>query len=140
MELTLDRDTFTTRATTGMLAIDGTFECFTLEDAVRQDGVKIFGETAIPAGRYRADITRGPRFRRDLPLLINVAGFDGIRIHPGNTADDTLGCILVGRKRGKNVVQESNLAFDPLFKRLKAALARGEAIHIVIRNMGTPVA
>ena len=140
MELKLDRTDCNKACTTGELSIDGTFECFTLEDVVRADGTKIFGETAIPAGDYTVDITRSPRFKRDLPLVLNVQGFDGIRIHPGNTAEDTLGCILVGRKKTKRAVQESVLAFDGLFARLKAAKKAGEPITLTIRNVAAPVA
>src|SRR5437588_5321023 len=92
-----------------------------LEDVVRADGVKIPHETAIPAGRYTVDITFSPRFNRDLPLLLNVQGFLGIRIHPGNTANDTEGCILVGRHRAGNAITESRAAFDALFPKLETA-------------------
>jgi len=87
--------------TIGELLIDGKHECHTLEDVVRADGVKVYGETAIPPGVYSVDITYSPRFKRDLPLLIGVQNFIGIRIHPGNTASDTEGCILVGQGRGR---------------------------------------
>jgi hypothetical protein len=118
--------------TIGALYVDGAFECFTLEDVVRADGVKVFGETAIPKGAYTVDITPSPRFKRDLPLLINVAGFVGVRIHPGNTAGDTEGCILVGQGKAPNSVTNSVKAFNALFPKLQAAKARGEAITLEI--------
>src|SRR3972149_10690167 len=97
MELLLQRKIFTDKSTIGELFVDGVFECFTLEDVVRDDE-KIKKVTAIPDGIYTVLVTWSPRFKRQLPLLIDVPGFDGIRIHPGNTADDTEGCLLVGEK------------------------------------------
>ncbi|HEY0420513.1 MAG TPA: DUF5675 family protein [Acetobacteraceae bacterium] len=140
MELLLDRFECGESCTIGRMSVNGAFECFTLEDVVRSDGVKIFGETAIPAGDYSVDISFSPRFKRDLPLLMHVNGFDGVRIHPGNTAEDTLGCILVGRQRGANMILESKLAFDALFAKMQAAQARNETITLEIRNSGAPAA
>ena len=99
MELTLVRDVCGTDCTLGKLFVDGAFDCYTVEDVVRPDGTKIPGKTAIPEGRYRVVVTRSPRFGRDLPLLEKVPNFEGVRIHPGNTAADTEGCIIPGRVR-----------------------------------------
>ena len=134
MNLLLDRIECNSNCTIGTLSIDDTFECFTLEDVVRADGIKIPNETAIPAGLYTVDITFSPKFNRLLPLLLNVQGFVGIRIHPGNTASDTEGCILVGRQRGANSILESRAALDTLFPKLQASKKRGDAITIAIRN------
>jgi hypothetical protein len=62
---------------------------------------KIYGETAISSGFYQVELTMSNRFKRILPLLLNVEGFEGVRIHNGNTKKDTLGCILVGVWDGK---------------------------------------
>lgn len=132
MKLALIRTDCGKVCTIGELMVDGKHECFTLEDVVRADGVKIPGETAIPAGRYAVDITYSPRFKRDLPLLIDVKGFIGIRIHPGNTASDTEGCILVGQGRANNAILSSRAAFDALFPKLKAAKAAGQAITLEV--------
>lgn len=132
MEIKIERLQLDPDVTIGSLTVDGAFECWTLEDMVRADGVKIHGETAIPFGLYNVDITRSPRFGRDLPLLINVKGFDGIRIHPGNTAGDTEGCILVGVDRLAKAIGRSRMAFDALFAKLQSAKLRGEAIEIDI--------
>jgi hypothetical protein len=127
MNLVLIRSRFSKRSTLGRLYVDGKLECWTLEDAVRP-GPKVPGETAIPAGHYPVRLTYSPRFRRELPLVVGVPGFEGIRIHPGNTDVDTEGCILVGRSVGSDRVNESRLAFDALYPKLEQA-AR---IHLTI--------
>ena len=126
MELRLIRDVLGEDFTEGNLYVDGDWECFTLEDVVRGDGEKIPGDTAIPAGRYRVIVNRSPHFNRDLPLLLKVPNFEGVRIHPGNTSKDTEGCILVGQKRIPGMIQGSRLAFDPLFSKIQTALIGGE--------------
>jgi hypothetical protein len=131
MDIQLNRQIFTDESSVGELLINGQFECYTLEDVVRP--IKIKGMTAIPAGVYEVVVNFSARFNRPLPLLLNVPNFDGIRIHPGNTAKDTEGCILVGQKRQKNKVVNSRLAFDPLFDKILAATAR-EKIFITITN------
>ena len=134
MKLTLIRDTFTDESTTGQLFIDELFECFVLEDRVKPKGVKVYGKTAIPYGTYEIVVTKSVRFKRFLPLLLNVPNFSGIRIHPGNKSVDTEGCLLPGTKRARNVVYESRKAFDRLFTRIKAAKAKGETVTIEIRR------
>jgi len=99
MNLELKRISCKPAYTIGKLYIDGKYFCDTLEDAVRPAGVKIKGETAIPVGTYKVEMTMSNRFKRVLPLLLNVPNFDGIRIHRGNTAADTEGCILVGENK-----------------------------------------
>jgi hypothetical protein len=121
MKLRLVRTDLAPGYTVGALYIDGAFNCFTLEDTVRAPGVKVFGQTAILAGTYKVIINMSARFKRLLPLLLDVPGFDGVRIHPGNSATDTEGCILVGRKKSPGWLGESVLAFDPLFARMQAA-------------------
>lgn len=120
-------------ATLGILCVNGVFECWTLEDAVREAKV-VPGGTAIPAGRYKVIVTESLRFQRRLPLLLSVPGFTGIRIHAGNTTADTEGCILPGTTRVPNMVKNSRVAFQRLFERIEAALAQGEAVWIEIEN------
>lgn len=105
-----------------------------MEDMVRPDGVKVYGETAIPAGVYNVVITPSKRFKRDLPLLENVPGFEGIRIHPGNTAADTDGCILVGRAKGADYVSESKAAFAVLMGKIRDALDAGEKVTLEVTH------
>jgi hypothetical protein len=134
MQLVLQRQPSANGCTIGRLTIDGQPECWTLEDVVRPPGApKVYGQTAIPAGTYRVTVSMSPRFKTRLPLLLAVPGFEGIRIHPGNTEDDTEGCILVGQDKGKNAILRSRAAFEKLLPKLEAALARGEPITIEIR-------
>jgi hypothetical protein len=129
MELQITRKDFTQQSTIGELNVDGKFECYTLEDMVRP--VKVKGMTAIPAGSYEVVVTFSERFQRLLPLLLNVPGFDGVRIHTGNTDLDTEGCILVGKAKKKDAIASSKAAFEDLFEKVQAA-ARREKIFIHI--------
>lgn len=123
MELTLKRTWLTPRSTIGELSVDGVFECFILEDRYRPPPeVKVPRETCIPCGRYEVQVTYSPRFQRPLPLLLDVPGFKGVRIHPGNKAADTEGCLLPGLHRGTDTVLQSRVAFDGLFLKLREAV------------------
>lgn len=93
--------------TIGKLYIDGHYLCDTLEDTVRPAGIKIAGNTAIPAGTYKVKKTMSPRFKKVLPEILNVPGFSGVRIHAGNTDADTDGCLLLGLNKAKGKVLES---------------------------------
>ncbi len=125
-------------ATRGVLFIDGRAFCMTLEDETREvpgkpvAAWKVPGQTAIPRGTYAVQITPSARFKRDLPLVVGVPGFDGIRIHPGNTAADTEGCILVGQPSGPYDVAKSRDTFEPLFAALCLARDRGEQITLKV--------
>lgn len=134
MKLMLDRCWLTATSTIGKLRIDEVFECYTLEDRYRPPPEpKVPRETCIPVGNYEIVITHSPRFRVMMPLLVDVPGFVGVRIHPGNTPMDTDGCILVGRARDGNAVAQSRSAYDALFGKLQNAVLRGEKIHIDVR-------
>lgn len=132
MDLALIRRWKTDESTIGELIIAGTEQpfCFVLEDKVRT-GPKVYGKTAIPAGKYEIVISYSNRFKKYLPLLINVPGFEGIRIHPGNTAIDTEGCLLPGFTKGENFVGDSRKAFNALFAKMKA-VEKKEKITILI--------
>lgn len=100
MQIKLVRSVFTATSALGKLSIDGKFFAFTCEDKVRDIGKdckgKIRNETAINYGTYEVILSFSNRFQKYLPLLLNVPCFEGIRIHGGNTAADSEGCILVG--------------------------------------------
>ena len=94
---------------------------------------KYKGYRAIPTGRYRILITRSRRFGRWLPLLLNVKGFEGIRIHAGNKPEDTRGCILLGFNRRKGYVLDSTRCVLTLVKMLTEAIAKGEKVFVEVR-------
>lgn len=134
MLLEVKRWPSSTLCTLGELFLNGAHFCYTLEDIVRPDGVKVFGRTAIPAGGYDLTITFSNRFGKRMPLIENVPGFSGVRIHCGNTAQDTEGCILLGDGTAKDMVVGSRVAFDRLFALLAAAYDAGEQIRITITD------
>lgn len=119
-------------STVGTLTF-GDLQLYTLEDVVRAPGVKVYGETAIPAGMYELQITMSNRFKKLLPLVLNVPGFEGIRIHAGNTAKDTEGCLLLGLQRQPNFVGQSVAAMAMFMPKLEAALKLGK-VYIEYRN------
>jgi hypothetical protein len=119
MKITVKRLHRTENSTIGELFIDGKFECYTLEDKERE--VKIKSETAISKGEYKVIINQSNRFKRLLPLLLNVPNFEGVRIHSGNSNHDTEGCILVGTTRSKDFIGNSRIAFNKLFEKMKKA-------------------
>jgi hypothetical protein len=121
MKLVLKRFEYANTYTIGKLYIDGIYQCYTLEDVVRK-GPKIDGKTAIPAGTYSVIIDHSNRFNRDLPHILDVPEFTGVRIHSGNTSEQTEGCLLVGTTwEGKDFIGNSKLAFEALFKKLQGA-------------------
>jgi hypothetical protein len=130
MEMQVTRQTFTDKSTIGELTIDGVHQCFTLEDKVRDQ--KVFGETAIPAGRYEVVVNFSNHFQKMLPELVAVPDFEGVRIHSGNTDKDTEGCILVGKIKGTDEISESRDAFKTLFEKIQAAAAQ-EKVFIEIK-------
>ena len=124
MELELNRHTFTSTYTMGKLMINGKYFCDVIEDVTRDLNMngslddpgegKVYGKTAIPYGRYEVRITMSNRFKKELPLLIGVKGFEGIRIHSGNSELDSLGCLIVGENKVKGKVINSRITLDKL--------------------------
>lgn len=143
MRLILKRVALRPSYTIGRLYIEGAYLCDTLEDTVRPRGVKVYAKTAIPEGEYRVRMdVRSPRFGKRplyrkyggrLPRLEGVPGFEGILIHPGNTAEDTAGCILVGRNTIPGRLTDSLITFDKLWHILESARLRGEEITVSVK-------
>lgn len=146
MEILLKRQQQGKESTLGILSVDGVFNCFVLEDADRGlgakmplstiKGLKVFGKTAVPKGRYRIEITYSQRFKKMLPILIGVPGFSGIRLHAGNWVKDTDGCLLAGRswkkQSGDYMVTDSRKAAGDLQNDIAAAILLGEEVWITI--------
>lgn len=129
MEIEIDRKKYTSTSTIGDLYVDAKWECNTLEDAFRD--VKIQDKTCIPAGTYQVILSYSNRFKQIMPEILNVPNFMGIRIHPGNTSEDTAGCILVGSNTRPNELTGSRFAYTELMKKLNA---KKEPITITIKN------
>lgn len=152
MELNLKRKYKDPKYTIGDLYINDKLFCNTIEDTDRglKDSMtltdikakKVYGQTAIPTGTYEIDMnTVSPKFKNrswakpyggKLPRLIEVKGFDGVLIHVGNTAEDSLGCILVGKNTAKGKVKESTAIFNQLMTLLLKAHLKGETINLII--------
>lgn len=153
MELLLKRRFKGPKYTIGSLYINGIYECDTIEDTDRglhnnmsEEEIKlkkIYGQTAIPYGKYKIDMnTVSPTFKNrswakpysgKLPRLLNVKGYEGILIHVGNTASDSLGCIICGENKIKGKVINSTACFMELMTVLLKAHLKGEEITIEIK-------
>ena len=140
MEMILTRIAKRKDYTIGRLSVDGTFFCNTLEPTWRDyehGAYKIKGRSAIPEGRYAVVISYSPKLKQWLPLLLGGPEFNkrwqGIRIHAGNSAKDTAGCILVGENRKEGQVLDSRLWLHRLKRRITEAKARDEAVWLTIQ-------
>ena len=125
----------------GKLYIDGIYQCDVIEDTDRGltnemsiteiQSKKVYGETAIPKGTYQITLdVVSPKFKNrswatfcegKLPRLLDVPGFEGVLIHVGNEAADSLGCLLVGQKSSDGIVSNSTQTFKDLYYKLKQA-------------------
>jgi len=136
MQLRVERGLSGTSSTIGKLYVDGVFFAYTLEDIDRHledGGKKIHGETAIPRGSYKVIIDFSNRFQKQMMHVLNVPGFEGIRIHAGNTDKDTEGCILLGKVRSDNAVFNSREAVNALFEKVRAALDAGQEVNLEVK-------
>lgn len=149
MEIIVKRTHFSDECTIGELTITGDdILLYTLEDKDRKlistddlktiTDIKVFGKTAIPYGRYEVIMTFSNRFKQNMPLLIGVIGFAGVRIHSGNTAEDTEGCILCGyhKDTAHNRIINSRAAIAELYMLLTEALKK-EKVYITITKAET---
>lgn len=148
MEIRIDRkykkDTYTISNVyvDGKRFGDGTHYCSCLEDrdrGLRQDMdisviryMKKPHVTAIPSGKYRVEITYSPKFKKNLPLLLNVKGFEGIRMHSGNTENDTDGCLLFGWNGQKGKVLNSKYWCNLLFSKIEQEESKGKQTWVII--------
>ena len=135
--LELLRDTFTDESTIGELYGDGDFLCDTLEDTVREDGIKIYGKTAIPMGTYEIVLRDSPTFKRKMPYLEDVPNFTDVMLHWGNQSADTLGCILLGTRDAKikDFIAHSQIAFNEVvFPWITQRFEKKQKLFLLIRN------
>ena len=135
MNLTLGRGPSSAKSTIGELDINGVRECYVLEDVDRfleKGGIKIPGRTAIPRGIYRIILDWSDRFKCLMFLLVDVPGFTEVRIHAGNTAENTEGCLLTGQTKKEDFVCESVAALKNLSMKILSAILRGESVWIEI--------
>jgi len=127
-------------ATIGDVYVDGVRDCFSLEDEIREilgrpvTEWKIPGKTAIPSGKYRVVLTKSQRFQKVLPEVLLVEGYLGVRIHAGNKAEDTEGCILVGEEAQENTITRSKEALLELMAAISQALDAGETVWLEVEN------
>ena len=141
MELLLDRKYLKNNYTIGNLYLNDKFYCNIIEDVVRdinKNGtfdcgeLKISGHTAIPYGEYEIQVTYSPKFKRKLPLLLNVKHFEGIRIHRGNTEKDSSGCLIPGENTKRGMVLNSTKYEKELTNLIENANKKGEKVIIKI--------
>ena len=148
MEILITRRLEGLNTTLSTLNYDGVISNYVLEDKDRRlssdmtldeiQAIKVKGKTAIPSGRYKVQITYSNRFKRRMPMLMDVPGFAGIRIHSGNTHQDTDGCLLPGLKYGSEngefMVGSSRLATTRLESHIAAALEAGKEVWCTIKS------
>lgn len=139
MKLKLLRVTLGDTFTESKIYVDGVHECYTVEDKDRylEEGVneKVYGETAIPRGTYKVDITYSSRFKRKTIEIKDVPYFTGIRIHSGNSSKDSEGCPIVGsvnERDDDDWVGGSKIAEKALLAKVQAALDNGEDVTIEV--------
>ena len=147
MELFVVRKHFKERYTIGKFYNENTYICDTLEDPIRDlkdlnhDGDfddpgegKIYGDTAIPCGRYEVILTDLPKLKRRLPLLLNVPGFTGILIHAGRNNKHTEGCILVGDNKRKGELENGPYFETTIRDMIDSVIAKFEKVYITIKE------
>lgn len=144
MTIQVVRKVYTDKSTISEVYINNKLICYMLEDKDRgllqQMSIeeikkkKVYAITAIPLGKYEVVITYSNRFKKDLPLLLNVPGYEGVRIHPGNTAENTEGCLLPLTSHSVDIGYDSKLAFNKLFTIIKEVIQNKEKVYIEITS------
>ena len=129
MELQLKRLYRKSEYTIGKLYIDGVYFCDVVEDKDRClysymnigeiSKIKVKDKTAIPYGKYKVRLSMSPKYKKILPEIMNVPGFTGVRIHSGNYASDSSGCLIVGKNTVKGGVTQSKVTMSKLMEKLK---------------------
>lgn len=134
MEILIVRQWFTNRSSMGLLSIDGTYTCFTLEDVARAEGVKISKETCISPGEYDVIMDYSPRHKKIMPHILNVPMFEGIRFDIANSPDEVEGCIALGFEKYHDLVGSSYAANELVVSKINLAFTNNEPIKLIIKN------
>lgn len=130
LEIIVARTAYTDTATSGILIVDHEYWGYTLEDRLRPPGVKVPGQTCIPAGTYRVEMDWSNHFKKFLPRILGVTGFYGVLFHGGNKVGDTEGCVLIASGR-----KAKDWIFGSLSDRLvKALQAHGGSGYAIIHD------
>ena len=135
MHIHAHRNVFTENSTISNVTVNGDFICFFLEDKDRKledGGTKVYGRTAIPRGFYEIKMDYSPKYKKNMPHVLDVPQFEGIRIHPGNQADDTEGCLIPGLDYKTDWVSESKIAYEKLLSMMLNAWTAGEKVTLEI--------
>ncbi len=146
-ELEILRKYFKETYTIGRFSVDGKYLCDTLEDKVRElhdinhDGDfddpsegKVYGETAIPCGRYPVLFSYSLKLKRSLPWITNVPGFTGIRIHGGKNAQWSAGCPLVGENKKPGELENYKFWETTISKIVRDSINKGNKVFITIKQ------
>lgn len=132
MKVLIIRDIHGVVSTQGRMYVDNKFFGYTLEDKLRPAGVKVKGKTCIQAGLYLLSYNYSKKFRRYMPLIVDTPMFRGVRIHEGNNANHTEGCILLGAKKGEKGIYECSLINSNLRAMLADDIKLGKRCEILI--------
>lgn len=153
MEITIIREWPKSDYTIGKFFVNGVRICESLEDTDRGlsdsmaldkiKSAKVYGKTAIPKGKYEVTMAVSQKFKNrvwakpnggKVPTVLGVKGFAGILIHPGTDANDTLGCIIVGKNTKKGMLTSSQATYRRLVDEfIVPSIARGEKIYLEIK-------
>jgi len=134
MLIKITRKWYSSKSTIGLVSVDGVKCGFSLEDVARPDGVKVYGETAIPAGEYQVTIDYSEKFKQLMPHILDVPNFTGIRIHKGLNASHSSGCVLVGLSKGQDSISDCQATYDYIYGSIEEALRKKEKVTIWIVN------
>jgi hypothetical protein len=148
MELKVVRYSASKESTLALFLVNSKFAAYTLEDEKRS--VKVWGETRIPAGRYKVELRKEgshharyaqkfPDIHKGMLHVTNVPNFEYILIHIGNTDDDTAGCLLVADSAIQNITQDGRLnnstaAYKRIYPEIANAIENGEDVYITYQD------
>lgn len=133
MIFVLIRKKFLDDRTLGYLLKDGVHFCYTLENPVRDPGIKVDGKTAIPAGVYRLGVNYSAKFKREMNTVLDVPNFTGIRLHGGNDVSETDGCPLIAYNlaAANKIYGTAEKEFTAI---VRSEINSGRPCHLIVVN------